>query len=626
MRSNAIILRTIQVKWTFLFICVASFSTHLFAYSDHVKIDTIRIPLIIINSPFFELEEQYLSPEDSIWTRTLPRYADAGIMLQSITPLYLRNYGPGLSYSISLRGGNSAQTAVLWNGININNPMQGQADLSLIKLAPGTSVKLQPNSYLHGLSGSVEISEKMRSSKGWKYNFSETLSSLISNETSFTLEGGKKGLRTKISFDLNKGKNEFSYYKNGIKKTSDHNASLFYQLKLQLEKQLTKRQKLSFHSWTYKSDRQIPASLYENMSDAIQLDESAKMIGGYTFNGNRWIIQAQAAWFYDVLKYESPIKNIYSNSSASRYIQKCKFGYSESSTGHFSLNLTNELTRVNSNAYDEKVGINELSADINYHKQWNNQHYLTAGLKTGVYDFEGSPLAPFALYRYSPGSRFRFMVSVGKKFRYPGLNDLFWSAGGNKNLNAEIAWESEGGLSINFKEQWEFECRSYYKQVKNWIQWLPNNGIFQASNIKNVTSKGIEISIRHEQKIGSTLISSRSFYNLNQTQKIEEGHENFQLIYTPKHLIKQNLQLNRKNWNLQLDQSWTGKIYTTTDNSASLNPFYLIDLGISKKITIKRQHISAWFKVANLFNKKYFTIQNYVMPGRVFRLGFTIEN
>ncbi len=44
--------------------------------------------------------------------------------------VFIRNYGPAALSSASLRGGNSSQSPVLWNGFNIQNPMLGQNDFS----------------------------------------------------------------------------------------------------------------------------------------------------------------------------------------------------------------------------------------------------------------------------------------------------------------------------------------------------------------------------------------------------------------------------------------------------------------------------------------------------------------
>src|SRR5690242_16953941 len=54
--------------------------------------------------------------------------------LSTAVPLYLKSYGNNQLSTISIRGTTASQTAVLWNGININSPTLGQSDLALLPL------------------------------------------------------------------------------------------------------------------------------------------------------------------------------------------------------------------------------------------------------------------------------------------------------------------------------------------------------------------------------------------------------------------------------------------------------------------------------------------------------------
>jgi iron complex outermembrane receptor protein len=53
-------------------------------------------------------------------------------LLRDATPLYIKEYGAGLTATSSFRGTSAGHTQVLWNGININDPMLGQTDFSLV--------------------------------------------------------------------------------------------------------------------------------------------------------------------------------------------------------------------------------------------------------------------------------------------------------------------------------------------------------------------------------------------------------------------------------------------------------------------------------------------------------------
>ena len=57
---------------------------------------------------------------------------DMSSTLRNHSAMFVRSYGPGGLATTSQRGGASGQTAIIWNGVNLNSPMNGHTDLSLI--------------------------------------------------------------------------------------------------------------------------------------------------------------------------------------------------------------------------------------------------------------------------------------------------------------------------------------------------------------------------------------------------------------------------------------------------------------------------------------------------------------
>ena len=55
----------------------------------------------------------------------------------------VKAYGPGNIASLSIRGSTAQQTAVIWNGMNINNPMLGQADISLLPVGLFNNISIE---------------------------------------------------------------------------------------------------------------------------------------------------------------------------------------------------------------------------------------------------------------------------------------------------------------------------------------------------------------------------------------------------------------------------------------------------------------------------------------------------
>ena len=83
------------------------------------------------------------------------------------TSFYLKTYGNNQLSTITIRGTTASQTAVLWNGININSPTLGQTDFSLIPLFlfDDVSVQYGTGSALYGsdaIGGSIMIGQSER--------------------------------------------------------------------------------------------------------------------------------------------------------------------------------------------------------------------------------------------------------------------------------------------------------------------------------------------------------------------------------------------------------------------------------------------------------------------------------
>ena len=71
---------------------------------------------------------------DSIAWKEL-NLGDIGELLAASTPVFVKSYGRGSLSTVSFRGTGASHTKVLWEGININSPMLGQTDFSLLPVS-----------------------------------------------------------------------------------------------------------------------------------------------------------------------------------------------------------------------------------------------------------------------------------------------------------------------------------------------------------------------------------------------------------------------------------------------------------------------------------------------------------
>ncbi|MCW5920641.1 MAG: Plug domain-containing protein, partial [Bacteroidetes bacterium] len=109
------------------------FISFLICTNIQAQTDTFHIKVVNIEA----LRQQDATPGikfENIDSISLKQFNTESLsdLLSAESGVIIKNYGPGSLASSTIRGGNANQTAVIWNGFNINNPMLGQTDLSVI--------------------------------------------------------------------------------------------------------------------------------------------------------------------------------------------------------------------------------------------------------------------------------------------------------------------------------------------------------------------------------------------------------------------------------------------------------------------------------------------------------------
>jgi vitamin B12 transporter len=134
--------------------------------------DTVLLKDVEINASKEELSQIGKKREgiDSLIKEQF-RFNTVGDLLSYNSPVYIKSYGPGAIATTSFRGGSAEQTAILWNGFNIQNYMLGQADLSLLPsvLFEDIRVEYGGSSSLWGsgaVGGSILLDNKLPFGKG----------------------------------------------------------------------------------------------------------------------------------------------------------------------------------------------------------------------------------------------------------------------------------------------------------------------------------------------------------------------------------------------------------------------------------------------------------------------------
>jgi iron complex outermembrane receptor protein len=247
---------------------------------------------------------------------------------------------------------------------------------------------------------------------------------------------------------------------------------------------------------------------------------------------------------------------------------------------------------------------------------------------------------------FSLGLQFRIIDSkeyfvkanVSRNSKIPSLNDLFWLPGGNPELKNEYALIYELTYEMNRKIidplSLKYDLSFFRNNIKDMIQWHPGEySYWIADNIQTVNSTGLESSVSLsyvQNSLDAQLNAGYSFTKaVSAGRKFEDDiSAGKQLIYIPENQANFSIRLGCKRVYSSWVANFTGKRFTTVDNSKYLPGYFINNLIAGIKLSVKGSSIDVNLTIDNLFNVNYQTIAYYPLPGRSYfiKINFQLAN
>jgi vitamin B12 transporter len=133
-----------------LFCLVLCFSARTFSQDyfqeNPVKLKEVRVVSERLHD--YAVGATVVSPDSGMIK--LHRNSSLSSLLANTSGLSVKTYGAGGLASVSIRGGSTDHTAVMWNGLNIQSPMNGGVNLSVMPVHFFNNVEVQ-----HGGAGTL---------------------------------------------------------------------------------------------------------------------------------------------------------------------------------------------------------------------------------------------------------------------------------------------------------------------------------------------------------------------------------------------------------------------------------------------------------------------------------------
>lgn len=538
--------------------------------------------------------------------------------LRRNSAIYFKENGLGMVSSPSFRGTNAAQTAVIWNGININSVFTGQTDFNTISPQGNNDISIRSG------GGAVQYGS---GAVGGSVHLQNTFSFNEENQMQLGILGGSFGTtggnfsitRTWEDHYLNVGvdfvasENDYEYV--GKNKKNEHGEFLRFQAYVNEARRL-KHGMASWNSEYSYNNRNFSGSLNTVGRDAYH-DINTR---------NLWRVQQQHGLFNTTVKFAHLFEQF-------RYFPDShKPLYSQGSAHTFLGGIQSEVFLMKKFRLQAKMEYSVVDAQGENIGEHNRKtfssvlmlnHKISRNFGYGISlrkDFEeqfDDPLLFAVDARWSISPEYALRLNASKNYRVPTFNDLYWYAGGNVLLKPETSYQVEVGQELNIKNL-TLDLAAFYIFSDNLIKWIPASGsLWKPSNISQTENRGMEAMAKYVLPLGKKeQVEVSALYSFTQA---EDSSTHYQLIYVPLH--KGNAVFTYRDNKLSVfgEIVYTGRVYTATDNSESVSAHTVFNLGAEFGF-LDNPKITAGGKIGNLFNRYYENVAYRPMPSRNIQL------
>ena len=569
----------------------------------------------------------------------LQRYSSSNLsdLLSAETGIFVKSYGLGAMATTSFRGAGASQTITLWNGFNLNSPMNGQLDLALIPITFSSKVSVQYGGAgaLWGsgaMGGAIHIQQQATFNKGIRTGVSFSAGSFSNFNEQIYLEVSKSKWVSSFKFLNSSAKNDFEYY-------NPYLANNQLQRQTNAERKcrgflfenafrIKGNQQVNVVFWYQLNDRNIPPTMLQGIVNDNQKDESYRASAEYVLKGKKLQFFFRSAYFDERFNYNG----LHSQSQSLINEGEVKWRVKRHLVN---VGLNNTYAQAKAMSYDGLVAQNRsaIFASFRYNTK-NSKHVFSINLRQELLNGE------FVPFTYSGGGEIKlfefcsFKFNASKLYRVPTLNDLYWNPGGNSSLLPEEGFSEDASVKIHLKSKNEkilfcFEPGVFNRNTTNQIIWLPSNSFWTPKNMMQVWSRGVETISKLKLQISKFKVdisASTSYVMATNQQSKAEGDESVgkQLIYTPRYSANAKFGIEYKGFYFNYSHAYVGYRYTSTDNSQFILPYDVASVFLSKKMAVKKMEIQLFASIENLFNENYQVVLTRAMPMRYYTIGCSL--
>jgi len=586
---------------------------------------------------------------DAIESKNAQNVAEA---LQNVKGVFVKDYGGlGNTKTISLRGSTAGQVLVMLDGQRLNNPQTGQVDLSMISMEGIERIEVVRggNSALYGsdaVGGVINLITKKsdRENQEVTGSFKVGTASFGTGTIEPSVKFKKMNSSVFASFKYLESKGNFDFVDNyGNEKT-------------RLNSDIISRN--YYVSW----DQNFGDPHYQrNFSISLKHYNSSRGTPGtiepYYYNARMWDKNNQANVIYSgkIINLFNDIRlqlyyhdsyNRYKNDETSQIIDSEFFTQTRGNEIQMKSVIGPQVSMTYGTGlrYDwmKNPQIKQENERKSYYLFLLNESILCVNnilqtisfVPSLRYDYNSdytnkvSPKLGMVM-NFGEAWKSSLKFNIGKSYRAPTFNDLYWPEDtwtkGNPELEPEYGSDWDVGIRLQYPILNGIYIESSYfeNRMNRLILWQEEKGFWTPQNVNKSRIQGLENSIQIEP-VRDFLDITANYTFLDARNLSDEINEyNKILIYRPKHTVNIGVNFKYKILNAGYQFNYTSRRYTNPTNvwANSLDPYFVSDLSISFKPTFSSVKMNFSFQIKNIFNEDYRIIKNMPIPGREYRFS-----
>ena len=614
---------TLRIRFAFLLLMLCQLIS---AQGDSIKLTEVVVS--DANLKKYSNSQSVLKLSDSIINRNEALLTD---LLNFNSTIYFKEYGRGMLSTVSFRGTTSSQTAVIWNGININSQMNGSTDFNTISGSDynSISVKAGGGSVIYGsgaIGGTVHLNNDLAFYNRFENNLKLDYGSFNTIGINYKTNISNEKWSAQIGFSKNSSTNDYKYLNRytwrGEQRWNQNGQYDIITMSANAGYKIDSRNTLKLYSQFSNTDR--------NTSLVVETETKSKYINGFNrnlleYDGDfgKFKTNFKTAYIFENYQYFADnLTNLYTYGKTESLITKADLGYtlfkSTQINGVFDYNRTK--------GYGSSFGdhVREISSagllvKQDFSEAWKNE----LGIRKEFTNNYKSPILFTLGSSYQFSKLYNFKLNLSRNFRIPTYNDLYWDEGGNPDLKPESSYQAEIGNVFTFKNI-SLTQTFYYIKIKDLLQWVPGkNGIWSPINKDNVNSYGAETLLGWKKQFGKNNFSANASYAYT-ASKDEETKK--QLFFVPFNKVTGSVAYSRNRISAYYQFLYNGFVYTRADNNPDeiINDYTVSNLGIDYDFKFL-DSFKLGFQVLNIFNEDYESLEDRPMPGRNFNMYLTLK-